>query len=112
MDYCRPLEITETNQWILLKEMVAYDEPCVVPIKRTLQKIDYQNQTYKELEVRPVFFFFFSLFGMIKACLSSYTFFISQVRTLPCCYLVRTLAFEGVKTTGVFLKSVCLVGET
>lgn len=53
MDYCRPLEITETNQWILLKEMVAYDEPCVVPIKRTLQKIDYQNQTYKELEVRP-----------------------------------------------------------
>ncbi len=37
----------------LLKEMVAYDEPCVVPIKRTLQKIDYQNQTYKELEVRP-----------------------------------------------------------
>lgn len=33
--------------------MVAYDEPCVVPIKRTLQKIDYQNQTYKELEVRP-----------------------------------------------------------
>uniref|UniRef100_A0A671NEG1 Neuroepithelial cell-transforming gene 1 protein-like n=1 Tax=Sinocyclocheilus anshuiensis TaxID=1608454 RepID=A0A671NEG1_9TELE len=40
--------------------MVAYDEPCVVPIKRTLQKIDYQNQTYKELEepctkrVRPL----------------------------------------------------------
>lgn len=53
MDYCPPLEITETNQWILLKEMVAYDEPCVVPIKRTLQTIDYQNQIYKELEVRP-----------------------------------------------------------
>uniref|UniRef100_A0A8C2PXA1 Neuroepithelial cell transforming 1 n=1 Tax=Cyprinus carpio TaxID=7962 RepID=A0A8C2PXA1_CYPCA len=40
--------------------MVAYDEPCVVPIKRTLQKIDYQNQTCKELEepctkrVRPL----------------------------------------------------------
>lgn len=53
MDYCRLLEIAETDQWILLKEMVAYDEPCVVPIKRTLQKIDYQNQAYKELEVRP-----------------------------------------------------------
>ncbi|XP_051977005.1 neuroepithelial cell-transforming gene 1 protein-like isoform X2 [Xyrauchen texanus] len=40
--------------------MVAYDEPCVVPIKRTLQKIDYLNQTCKELEepctkrVRPL----------------------------------------------------------
>lgn len=31
--------------------MVAYDEPGLVPIKRTLQKIDYQNQVCKELEV-------------------------------------------------------------
>lgn len=55
--------------------------------------------------------FFCSLFCLIKACLSFYTFFISQVRTLPCCYLVLTLTFKGVKTTGVFLKSVCLVGQ-
>ncbi|XP_076861256.1 neuroepithelial cell-transforming gene 1 protein isoform X3 [Brachyhypopomus gauderio] len=40
--------------------MVAYDEPGVVPIKRTLQKIDYHNQACKELEepstkrVRPL----------------------------------------------------------
>ncbi|KAI4892382.1 hypothetical protein NFI96_020652, partial [Prochilodus magdalenae] len=50
----------EPYQWILLKEMVAYDEPGVVPIKRTLQNIDYQNQACKELEepstkrVRPL----------------------------------------------------------
>lgn len=43
--------IADPYQWILLKEMVAYDEPGVVPIKRTLQKIDYQNQVCKELEV-------------------------------------------------------------
>lgn len=52
--------IADPYQWILLKEMVAYDEPGVVPIKRTLQKIDYQNQVCKELEepstkrVRPL----------------------------------------------------------
>ncbi|XP_062850791.1 neuroepithelial cell-transforming gene 1 protein isoform X2 [Trichomycterus rosablanca] len=40
--------------------MVAYDEPGLVPIKRTLQNIDYQNQACKELEepstkrVRPL----------------------------------------------------------
>jgi len=50
--------------------------------------------------------FFCSLFCLIKACLSFYTFFISLVRTLPSCYLECTLAFKGVKTTGVFLKSV------
>lgn len=33
--------------------MVAYDElGSLVPIKRTLQVIDYQNQANKELEVR------------------------------------------------------------
>lgn len=37
----------------LLKAMVAYDElGSLVPIKRTLQVIDYQNQANKELEVR------------------------------------------------------------
>lgn len=73
MDYCRLLEIAETDQWILLKEMVAYDEPCVVPIKRTLQKIDYQNQAYKELEVRPqsrCTQILPRLFCVMKACLS------------------------------------------
>lgn len=45
------LGIADSYQWILFKEMVAYDEPGVVPIKRTLQKIDYQNQVCKELEV-------------------------------------------------------------
>lgn len=45
------LGIADPYQWILLKEMVAYDEPGLVPIKRTLQKIDYQNQVCKELEV-------------------------------------------------------------
>lgn len=37
----------------LLKAMVAYDElGSLVPIKRTLQVIDYQNQANKESEVR------------------------------------------------------------
>lgn len=37
----------------LLKAMVAYDElGSLVPIKRTLQVIDYQNQASKESEVR------------------------------------------------------------
>lgn len=36
----------------LLKAMVAYDElGSLVPIKRTLQVIDYQNQANKESEV-------------------------------------------------------------
>ncbi|XP_060759308.1 neuroepithelial cell-transforming gene 1 protein isoform X2 [Neoarius graeffei] len=54
------LGIADSYQWILFKEMVAYDEPGVVPIKRTLQKIDYQNQVCRELEepstkrVRPL----------------------------------------------------------
>lgn len=34
--------------------MVAYDDlGSLVPIKRTLQVIDYQNQANKESEVRP-----------------------------------------------------------
>lgn len=38
---------------VLLKAMVAYDElGSLVPIKRTLQVIDYQNQANKESEVR------------------------------------------------------------
>lgn len=38
----------------LLKAMVAYDElGSLVPIKRTLQVIDYQNQANKESEVSP-----------------------------------------------------------
>lgn len=41
---------------VLLKAMVAYDElGSLVPIKRTLQVIDYQNQANKESEVRFVF---------------------------------------------------------
>lgn len=37
----------------LLKDMVAYDEVgSLVPIKRTLQVTDCQNQANKELEVR------------------------------------------------------------
>lgn len=37
--------------------MVAYDDlGSLVPIKRTLQVIDYQNQANKESEVRPDIF--------------------------------------------------------
>lgn len=37
--------------------MVAYDDlGSLVPIKRTLQVIDYQNQANKESEVRPGYF--------------------------------------------------------
>lgn len=41
----------------LVKAMVAYDDVgSLVPIKRTLQVIDYQNQANKESEVRPDIF--------------------------------------------------------
>lgn len=55
MDY---LELTrkglkKKDLVFLLKAMVAYDElGSLVPIKRTLQVIDYQNQANKESEVR------------------------------------------------------------
>lgn len=52
MDYHLLLEVAEHYPWNLLKEMVAYDEPGLVPIKRTLRNIDYQNHVCKELEVR------------------------------------------------------------
>lgn len=68
--------------------MVAYDEPCVVPIKRTLQKIDYQNQAYKELEVRPQRDYHHILSCRVlppRFCVFKFSLY--QLRTLPCFYL-------------------------
>lgn len=48
-----PLDLKRELVFLLLKAMVAYDElGSLVPIKRTLQVIDYQNQANKESEVR------------------------------------------------------------
>lgn len=55
MDYSEltPLDLKKELVFLLLKAMVAYDElGSLVPIKRTLQVIDYQNQANKESEVR------------------------------------------------------------
>lgn len=47
------LDLKKELVFLLLKAMVAYDElGSLVPIKRTLQVIDYQNQANKESEVR------------------------------------------------------------
>lgn len=47
--------------------MVAYDElGSLVPIKRTLQVIDYQNQANKESEVKPNIFFFVYLLPVFQ----------------------------------------------
>lgn len=55
MDYSEltHLDLKKELVFLLLKAMVAYDElGSLVPIKRTLQVIDYQNQANKESEVR------------------------------------------------------------
>lgn len=55
MDYSEltHLDLQKELVFLLLKAMVAYDElGSLVPIKRTLQVIDYQNQANKESEVR------------------------------------------------------------
>lgn len=55
MDYSEltQLDLKKELVFLLLKAMVAYDElGSLVPIKRTLQVIDYQNQANKESEVR------------------------------------------------------------
>lgn len=88
--------------------MVAYDEPGVVPIKRTLQKIDYQNQVCKELEV--------SIEGLkMTSCSYSaqagFFFFVSPpaTRHVKCVYNVisrkRTLVWQVLQVC--FLK-VCV----
>ena len=52
-----PIRIKKRILCVLLKAMVAYDElGSLVPIKRTLQVIDYQNQANKESEVRETLF--------------------------------------------------------
>lgn len=51
MDY-RELDLKRELVFLLLKAMVAYDElGSLLPVKRTLQVIDYQNQANKESEV-------------------------------------------------------------
>lgn len=53
--------------------MVAYDElGSLVPIKRTLQVIDYQNQANKESEVRM---HMMAVFDDILLCLAVTCFF-------------------------------------
>lgn len=53
MDYLEQTHQDLKDSVFLLKAMVAYDElGSLVPIKRTLQVTDCQNQANKESEVR------------------------------------------------------------
>lgn len=77
----------------LLKAMVAYDElGSLVPIKRTLQVIDYQNQANKESEVSRDCM----LFLLCEVCLS--------------CQSSCTSGFKPVPIPVLYLPWACGVG--
>lgn len=56
-----------------------------------------RGETQRRLITNSVLLFLLLLVLLDKNVWVPFTYFISQVRTLPCCYLVHTLAFKGVR---------------